>query len=161
MAEGRQQNDRNLPSGTVWLNDEDAALVVTDRAASANVGDALAGRRTVLGNLRALENIVGGVGGAVPLVRKVLRLKGRKIPGAMGKRPVVLDSCEQTSLASTDPLWGSYSLQLCSRGRRSSFSRGRIGWRIPWLPSCWARLRALGAAAFVGRKLAIRYAKIT
>ena len=69
----------------MWLSDDDAALVVTDRAASANVGDALAGRRAVLGNLRALENMVGGVGGAVPLVGRVLRLKGRKIPGAMGK----------------------------------------------------------------------------
>lgn len=59
----------SLTWGTEWLNEEDAALVVTCRAARAKDAGALVRRGTALGTRRALENMARVEGASVQLGR--------------------------------------------------------------------------------------------
>lgn len=59
-----------LTSGTAWLNDADAASVVTDRVAMEMGAAILVRRGTALGTRRALDNMASAEGASVSIERK-------------------------------------------------------------------------------------------
>lgn len=59
-----------LTSGTAWLNDADAASVVTDRLAMEMGAAILVRRGTALGTRRALDNMANAEGASVSIERK-------------------------------------------------------------------------------------------